>query len=199
MREEQIDGSGVGCRQHPAPCAKLARREPEDLADRVARLPDAREARRERDLGDGQVGADQQHPRVVRTVRAGKRQGAGAELGGEQPVQMPGGVAEAGRETGDALALHHAVGDETHGASGGIPAEVPSRGAGCRLGQAPLARSVACLVRGGAGGVERDVLRLRSAGRARRTAVDARGANRRDELPVESDVARVDGAIPLIE
>ena len=55
------------------------------------------------------------------------------------------------------------------------------------------------LVRGGRGGEERDVLFFGRAGGATGTAIDARGAHRRDELPVEAAIARLDGAIALGE
>ena len=147
----------------------------------------------------GQVGADQQHPRRVRAMRPGQRERSCAELRGEQPGQVPGGVAQPRGEPWHALALHHAVRDQPHRAGGDVAAQIPLRRSRRGLGQAALAGAVAGLVRGGAGREERDVLRLRRAGGAARPAVDAGRAHRRHELPVEARVPRVDRAIPLVE
>ncbi len=179
--------------------AQLGRRQPEHLPHRVVELPHAREPRRERHVGDRQVRADEQQPRGVGAVRAGQGQRAGAELGREQPRQVTRRVAEPRGEPRDSLALDHAVGDQPHGAAGGIPAHVPVRRSGRGLRQAPLACPVARLVGRGARGEERDVRLLRRARGARRAAVDAGGAHRGDELPVEPRVARRDRRVPLRE
>ena len=179
--------------------AQLERRHPEHLAHGLVELADAREPGRERDVGRGQVGADEQHPGGVRAVGAAERERPRAEFGGEQPGEVPRGVSEPPREPRHALALDDAVGDEPHRARGGVAAQVPLGRSGRRLGQAALARPVARFVRGRAGGVERDVRGLRRAGGAARAAVDAGRAHRRDELPVEAGIARLDHAVPLVE
>ena len=188
----------AGPRQ-PAPSAELERRHPEDLTDGVVELAHAREARREGDVGGRQVGAHEQHAGRLRPVRTAECQRSGAELGGEEPRQVPRGVAEPSREPGDALALDDTVGDEAHGAAGGVAPEIPLGRARRSFRQAALARAVARLVGGGARRIEGHVRRLGSAGRAARPAVDARGAHRRDELAVEARIARVDRAVALVE
>ncbi len=125
--------------------------------------------------------------------------GPGAELGGEHAGEVARRVPESGGEARHALALDDAVGDEAHGACGEVVAQVPLGGAGHRVGQAPLARAQAGLVGGGGREVEADVRRLGGDGRAAGAAVDAGGVHAGDELPVESRVAGLHGAVALGE
>ncbi len=203
MGQDEIDRSG-DCNRTPwrvgaATRAQLERRHPEHLADGLVELADARESGRERDVSGGKIGADEQHARRVRTVRSAEGERAGAELGGQQARQVARRVPEARGETGNALPLDDAVGDEPHGAPRGVAAEVPLRRPRRGLGQAALAGAVARFVRGRGGRVERDVRRLGRARGAARPAVDPGRAHGRHELPVEAGVARLDHAVALVE
>ena len=55
---------------------------------RVVELPHAGEAGGEGDVGEGQVGRLDQHPRGLRAPGAGQRERTGAELAGEQPGEV---------------------------------------------------------------------------------------------------------------
>ncbi len=66
---------------------------------------------------------------------AGEGDRSGAQLRGELPLDLPGAVAEAGGEPGDALAVDDAVGDEAHGAAHDVGPYVPLGGAGHGVGR----------------------------------------------------------------
>ena len=166
-----------------------------DLADRVVELADAGEARRERDVGVGQVGRLDQHPCGLRPLRPGQRQRPGAELGGEQPGEVARGVADVRGQPVDALAVDDAVGDQPHRAAGGVGGDVPVGAARRGVGQAALAGAVAGGLGGGRARVERDVGERRRARRARGPAVDAGGPDRGVEDAVEPPVARLHRAV----
>ena len=169
------------------------------LADRVVELADAAEARCECDIRHGERRRGEQGPSGLRPVRAGERERTRAELGRDHAGEVARRVSEAGRETRNALALDHAVGDETHGTRGEVVAQVPLGGAGHGVGQASLAGPQARLVRRGRREVEAHVRRLRCDSGAARSAVDARGVHAGDELAVEAGVAGLHRAIALGE
>ena len=60
-------------------------------------------------------------------MSAGQGERAGAELGGEQPGEVTGRVAEALGQAGHALLLDHAGGDQAHGPCRRISAKIPVR------------------------------------------------------------------------
>ena len=81
-----------GIRSEPARC-RLRRRSSlgavgEHLADRVVELAHAAEAGGERDVGHRQVGRLDQDPSGLGTLRPGERERPGAELVGQQPVEV---------------------------------------------------------------------------------------------------------------
>ncbi len=200
-------GAAVRGRLRRRPCrAGAVRRVPQleraavvDLSDRLVELPHTAEARGERDVGRRHARGEEQRARRLRPVRPGEGEGARAELGAEHPGEVAGGVAEPGGETGHALALDDAVGDEAHRAGGEVVAEVPLGGAGDGVGEAALAGAEAGLVGGRRGEVERHVRGLGGDGRAARPAVDAGGVHPRDELPVEAGVTGAHRPVPLGE
>ena len=128
--------------------AQLGRRRREHLADRLVELADAREAGRERDLGERQRGRLDQQAGGLRALRAGERERPGAELGDELAVQVALAVAEPRGEPSHALAVDAAVADQPHRAADHVGAQVPLRRAGrrrragsaCRRGSRRAAR-----------------------------------------------------------
>jgi hypothetical protein len=190
---------GPRARRRAATRTHLTGRQAEHLADRVVALTDARKTRRERDVGDRHVGADEEHARGVRAMRPGEGQGAGPEFRGEQARQMPAGVSEPRGEPRHALAFDDPRGDQPHRPGGRVSAEIPGGRAGRGLRKAALAGAESGLVRGSAGREECDVLGLRRTRRAARAAVDPGRPDGRHELPVEAGVAGTDRAIPLVE
>ncbi len=128
-----------------------------DLAHRLVELSDAGEAGRERDVGEAELGGLDEDPRRLGPPRACQGQRAGAELSGEQPAQVAGGVADPVREARDTLTVDDAVGDQPHRSTGGRRRDVPVGAARGGVGQAALAGAVA-----GAPGRRR-----RSSGRSR--------------------------------
>ena len=131
-----VPGRGV---RAAAASAQLGRRERVDLADRVVELADAREAGRERDLRELEVGRLDEHACRLRATGAGQGQRAGAELGGEQPAQVARRVADPRRQRIDSLAVDDAVGDQPHRAAGDVGGDVPLGAARGGVGQAALA------------------------------------------------------------
>ena len=107
--------------------AQVERGHPEHLAHGVVELAHAREARRERDVGGGHVGAHEEHARGVRAVRSTERERTGAELGGEEAREVTRRVAEPAREARHALAFDDAVGDQAHRPAGHVAPQVPLR------------------------------------------------------------------------
>jgi hypothetical protein len=103
------------------------------------------------------------------------------------------------RETVDTLALDDAVLHEAHGARGQVVAQIPVGRAGDRVGLAALAGAQPGVVRCRRGAKEADVAGLGSEGGTARPAVDARGRDPGDELPVEAGVARGERAVLGLE
>ena len=96
-------------------------------ADRVVELPDAREACRERDVAERQLGGLDEHPGGLRPLGTGQRQRVGADLRLQHSLELAGGVADACRQAGDTLAVDGAVGDESHRTGHHVAAHVPLR------------------------------------------------------------------------
>ena len=145
-RARSESGTAGAARSCPAPPAlgvaaapaQLARRQREDLAHGVVELPHAREAGRERDLGEAEIGRLDQRARRLRALRAGERERACAELRRDEAVELAHAVAEARGEPGDALAIDDAVADQAHRARDDVGARVPlgRSGRGVRAGSA---------------------------------------------------------------
>ncbi len=105
--------------------AHLAGCDREDLADRVVELADAREARRERDVREWQLGRLDQHAGALGALRTSERDRTRADLGGQLAVQVPLAVPEPLAELGDAPAVDDAVRDQAHRAPDQIGSHVP--------------------------------------------------------------------------
>ena len=133
---------------------QLARRRGEHRPHRVVELPDAGEPRGERDLGERHLGGLDQDPGGVRPLRPGQRLGAGADLGGEQPVQLAVAVAQPRGQPAHAVAVDRPVGDQPHGAGDRVGADVPLGRAGGRVRAAAPAGAEAGLLGCRSGGVE---------------------------------------------
>ncbi len=167
----------------------------EDLADGVVELADAGEPGGEGDIGDREGRGLQQHPCSLRALRPGQRQRPGADLGDQQAVQLPLGVAEPAGQAGHAVAVDDAVADQPQRPAGDVGAQVPVRRAGGGVRPAPLAGPEAGALRGGGAGMEGDVAAAGSDRRAGRPAVDAGGADGGEEPAVEPGIARGDGPV----
>jgi hypothetical protein len=152
-------------------------------------------AGRERDVGVGQVGGLDEHPRGLRAPGAGQRERAGTELAGEEPGEVARGVPDVVGQTLDALPVDDAVGDQPHRPAGRGRGDVPVRAAGGGVGQAALAGPEAGGLRGGGTGEERHVLEAGRPRRAGGAAVDAGGPHGGVEHAVEAPVPRLDRAV----
>ncbi len=203
-----VDGAPVGQPQ-PEPAgrgggaavaavlgAQRARGAVVDLADGVVELPHRGEAGRERHVGDREFGGLEEQSGGLRALRAGQRERACAELGGQLPLELAGTVAEPVGEPRDAFAVDHAVTDQPDRPADQVGAVVPLGRARHRVGPAAAAGPVAGALGGGRGRVEAAVGALGGGGRAARTAVDAGGADGREEHPVEAGVPAVHGSVP---
>ena len=93
----------------------------------VVELPDAGEAGGEGDVAERQLGGLDQYARGLRALRSGQGQRVGADLGLQQPLELPSGVADAGGESGHAVAVDGAVGDESHRPRHDVTAHIPLR------------------------------------------------------------------------
>ena len=135
----------TGCPAPPAAASRAAgaraaagRGAGVDLPDRVVELPDAGEAGREGDVGERHRRRLDQHAGVVGAARAGQRQRAGAQLGDQQPLQVPRRVADPAGQPLDPLALHEPVTDQPHRAARDVGGDVPVRGARVASGRQRL-------------------------------------------------------------
>jgi hypothetical protein len=183
------------------PAAQLGGGECEDLAHGLVERADAREAGRGRDLGHRQRRRLDEQARGLRPLRAGQRERPGAELGGEEPVDLARAVAEPRREALDAALVDDAVRDQAHGAGDDVGADVPFRRAGAGVRAAALAGAEAGPLRGGRRRVEPHVLGLRRHDGAARPAVDAGGQDGGEEPAVEPGVLglhRADAAFRVL-
>ncbi len=196
--ERQAQGErarGVAARGVPrGPGAKVARGERVHLAHGVVEGAHGGEAGREGDVRHRQVRRLDERPRGLRALGAGQGEGSRAQLGVQLAFDLPGAVAEAGGESGDALAVDDAVGDQPHGAGHEVGPHVPLRGAGAGVGAAALARPEPGLLAGGSARVEDHVLRLGRDDRAAGAAVDAGRQDGGVEPAVEPCVLRLHGA-----
>ena len=107
--------------------AELGGRGGVDLADGLVELPDAGEAGGERHVAEGHGRGLHEHPRGLRPAGPGQGERPGPELGDEQPVEVPRGVADPVREPLDPVALDDPVGDQPHRPAGDVGCDVPVR------------------------------------------------------------------------
>ena len=182
-------------RRRPPEPSQRARRAVVGLQERVVEAAQAAEARRERDLGHGQVGLVDQPLREVEAagLRHGERRGA--DVGDEEAVEVARADAEPGGERVDRALVERALVDERERAPHDGRGAEPGRGAGRGLGPAAQARPEAGLARRRRG---REVAHVRVAGtrrRAHRPAVDAGRGDADEETPVEAGIARAAGAV----
>ena len=190
-RDLPVGGSGARSPEPP----QRARRAVVGLQERVVEAAQAAEARRERDLGHGQVGLVDQPLREVEAagLRHGERRGA--DVGDEQAVQVARADAEPGGERVDRSLVERALVDERERPPHDGRGAEPGRGAGRGLGPAAQARPEAGVARRRRGG---EVAHVRVAGarrRAHRPAVDAGRGDADEEPPVEAGIARAAGAV----
>lgn len=174
--------------------AQCGRGEGGDVADGVGESADGGEAGGDGDVGQRQGGGLDQQPGGPGAPGAGEGERTGAEFGRQPPLDLVGGAAEAGGQAGHALAVHDAVGDQSHGAGDEVVAVVPLRGAGGGVGAAARARPQAGLSAGCGAGVEEQVLRLGRDRGAAGPAVGACGEDGGEEPAVEAGVLGPHGA-----
>jgi len=173
----------------PTLTAQLAGRAPVGRVERVVEAPDAAEARGQRDLGHGQRRLVQQALREVQPARLGDDDRGGTDVLNEQAMQVPRADPDARGERADGRLVQRAVVDQLQRPPHHGRGAEPGRRARRRLRPAAQARPVAGLGGGGGGRVVTDVRGLRAGHRTDRTAVDARGGHRDEELPVEAGIA----------
>ena len=171
----------------------------EHQANGVVELPDAGKPRRERDVAERQLRRLDQHPCGLRSLRAGQRQRAGADLGLQEPLQLPGGIAKLAGKAADAVAVHRAVGDEPHCPRDDVATHVPFRRAGRCIGTASFARPEARPLSCGRGRVKPDVAREGRPHRAAGPTVDPGRQHRGDEPAVEPGVLGLNRPVAVVE
>ena len=175
------------------------RREVAHRAHGVVELADAGEPGRERDVAERQLGGLDEHPGRLGALRPRQRQRVRADLGLQQPLELAGGVADAGGQPGDALAVDGAVGDQPHRPGHDVAAHVPLRGTGRGVGPAALAGPEAGPLGGRRGRIEPHVAGERRPDRAAGPAVDLRRQHGGDEPAVEPGVLGLDGPVAAVE
>ena len=181
----------VGCGDARAPCVRRScdGGDAELAAHDVVELPDAREARRERDLGERQVGLLDEQLRGLRAPADRELQRPGADLRDERAVHVTLAHVQRAREARDTRRRRRALGDQPQRARREVAAVVPVPRARGGVGSAPLARAEPGAHRRGRCGEEPHVLRLRRLRRAHRAAVDARARDAEPQPSVEAAVA----------
>ncbi len=128
----------------------------------------------------------------------GQGERAGAQFRAQDPSEMALGVPQPRGQPGHAVPLDHAVADQPHRTGGEVGAHVPVGRARHGVGQAATAGAEAAELGRGRRRPELDVGALGRDRRAGRAAVDAGGADGRDELPVEPRVARGHGSVAAV-
>ncbi len=151
------------------------------------------------DVDQAQRGGLDQDARRLRSLCAGERERAGAELGRELAGQVALTVGQAPCEAADALAVDDPVGDQPHRARCEVAAPVPLRRAGGGVGMAAQAGAKAGALRGRRGWIEADVAALGHDRRAARAAVDPGGGDGDKEAAVEAAVATAEHAVAGLE
>ena len=126
-RQPQGDRAGGGREAAPRPRPQFARGGGEDLAHRVVELPDAAEPRGEGHIGERQRGRLDEQSGGLRPLRPGQAERSGAELGVQQPLELPAAVAEPRGQPRHALAIDDTVGDEPDRTGDEIGAQIPLR------------------------------------------------------------------------
>ena len=120
------DGTGlITGSAPPGPLAQIARGGGEHFANGVVELAHTAEPGGEGDVGHRQIRRLDQDPRGLGTLRPGERQGPGAELVGQQPVEVTAAVAEMLGQPRHALTVDETVGDQAHRPSDEVAAQIP--------------------------------------------------------------------------
>ena len=190
----------IGCgERRRRRAAQLRGREAELAAHDVVELADAREAGRERDVGERQRRLLDQQPRGLRATAHREVQRPGADLGDERAVQVALADVQRAREAGDPAVVDRAVGDEPQRARREVAAVVPVPRAGRRVGTAATAGPEAGADRRRGRGEEADVRRLRRLRRAHRTAVDPGARDAEPDPAVEAPVTRRQGGVGRVD
>jgi len=114
----------------PGPGAQTCRGHVEHGADGVVELPDAGEPGSERHLTERQVGGLDEDPCRLSALRPCQCQRPGADLGLQNAFELPGGVAQAGRQAGHPVTVHGAVRDQPHRPCHHVTAHIPLRRTG---------------------------------------------------------------------
>jgi hypothetical protein len=117
---------------------------------------------------------------------------AGADRRHQLTVDMALGVAQAGGEAADALAVDHPVCDQAHRASDEVRAQIPIGRARRRIGTAALARAKASRLCRRRGREEANVLAFGCARRTTRTAVDPRRLHTTEDPPVKARITELE-------
>ena len=112
-RTDTVPGSTAGSAVRRV-AAQIAGRRGVHLAHRVVELADAAEPGGEGDVGHAKSAGLDQGPGGLGALRPRQRQRSGAELVGEQPIEVADAVAEPVREAGHAFTVDDAVGDQPH-------------------------------------------------------------------------------------
>ena len=181
------------------PAAQLRGGARVDLADRVVELAHAREAGRVGDVDQAQRGGLDQDACGLRALRAGQRERAGAQLGGELAREVALAVGQPAREAVDAFAVDDPIGNQPHRARREIAAAIPLRRAGRGVRMAAQAGAKAGALGGGRGRVEAHVTALGHDRGAARATVDPGGGDGHEEAPVEAVVAAAEHAVARVE
>ncbi len=111
----------------PGPGPQLRRGAPRGLQHARVELPDTGESAGERHISDRHGGLGQQPPRGLQPGRPGQGQRPGAQLGHEQPVQVPLGDGEPGCEAADPVGVDVAVSDQPHRPRSQVGPDIPLR------------------------------------------------------------------------
>ena len=173
----------------PGPLAQIARGGGEHFANGVVELANAAESGGEGDVGHREIGRLDQDSSGLGTLRPGERERSGAELVGQQPVEVAAAVPEMLGQPRHALTVDEAVGDQAHRPSDEIAAQVPLGRAGRGVGATALAGPEAELLGSGGRAVELDVGALRGDRRAAGSAIDTGRSHGDVEPAVEPGVA----------
>src|SRR6266487_564847 len=171
----------------------------ERLLHTVIKSTNAGKARRKRDIGQRKMRLLDEQARRLSASAASQSKRAGPNLCHQFAVQVPLADRQTLRQSGDALGIYDAFGDQAQGARHQISPHIPVRRIGAGLGMTAAAGAKSSSLRRRCAGIEAHIARLRGWRWTDGPAIDTGRSDRRKEPAIETRVAAADGAVTQVK